>query len=240
MEISTYVALSGQLALEKRMATLAHNIANANTAGFKAGMVDFKTVLTSAGRDSTAFAAMGADGLDMSAGGLTQTGNPLDLAVAGEAAFSFQSPQGVYYSRDGRLSLSPDGRLQNLAGHSILDPSSAPVILDPAAGEATLGRDGRIIQAGNTVGQIGVFSVDTTAGFERIGSSGFMPATPPEAVTDFVGNGVVQGFVEGSNVNTVTEMVNLIQVSRAFEAASTFADRAMDAERNALETIGGR
>jgi flagellar basal-body rod protein FlgF len=240
MELSGYVALSGQLALEKRMETLAHNIANANTAGFKAGVVDFKALLASTARETTAFATMGPNSLNMSAGGLTKTGNPLDIAVAGEAALAYQSPQGVYYSRDGRLSLAPDGRLLNLAGDSILDPSSAPVILDPAAGEPVFGRDGRILQRGNTVGQIGLFAIDAKSEFERMGSSGIRPKAQPVAVTDFVGHGVVQGFVEGSNVNTVTEMVNLIEVSRAFEAASTFADRAMEAERNALETIGGR
>jgi flagellar basal-body rod protein FlgF len=240
MELSSYVALSGQLSLEKRMETLASNIANANTPGFKAGLVDFKTLLSQTGRASTAFVNTGANVLDMSGGGFTQTGNPLDLAVNGEAAFAYQSLNGTYYSRDGRLSLSPDGRLQNLEGHVLLDPSSAPVILDPNAGEVIVGRDGRLLQGGNVVGQVGLFVIESSSGFSRRGSSGFVPKETPQPVVDFSSTGITQGFVEGSNVNSVMEMVNLIKVSRAFEAASTFADKAMEAERNAIETIGGR
>jgi flagellar basal-body rod protein FlgF len=240
MELSSYVALSGQLSLEKRMETLAGNIANANTPGFKAGLVDFKTLLSQAGPSGTSFVATGNNVLDMSGGGLTQTGNPLDLAVNGEAAFAYQSPEGTYYSRDGRLALAADGRLQNLEGHALLDPSNAPIILDPSAGEVTIGRDGRILQAGNVVGQIGLFGIDSSRGFGRRGSSGFVPKDTPQPVVDFGTTSIAQGFVESSNVNAVVEMVNLIRVTRAFEAASTFADKAMEAERNAIQTIGGR
>jgi flagellar basal-body rod protein FlgF len=240
MEVSSYVALSGQLTLEKRMATLAGNIANANTPGFKAGSVDFKTLLTGAGVGGAAFAATSSNSIDTSLGGLSNTKNPLDLATSGGAVFAFQSPQGTYYSHDGRLTLSPSGELQNLQGHSLLDASAAPLSLDPGAGEATVSADGSIVQNGKVVGQVGLFLVNLSEGFSRFGSSGLIPTASPEPTSDFTRYGVLQGYIEGSNVNSVLEMVNLIEVSRAFEAASTFADKAMEAERNAIETLGGQ
>jgi flagellar basal-body rod protein FlgF len=240
MEISSYVALSGQLTLEQRMATLAGNIANANTPGFKAGSVDFKTLMTTAGVGGSAFAATSTNALDMSTGGMTHTSNPLDLAASGGALFAFQSEKGTYYSRDGRLTIAPDGQLQNLQGHSLLDISNAPLSLDPSAGEATIARDGSISQAGKVVGQVGLFLMNLAEGYNRFGSSGIVPATPAEPTSDFTNFGIMQGYIEGSNVNSVIEMVNLIEVSRAFEAMSTFADKAMEAERNAIEALGAR
>jgi flagellar basal-body rod protein FlgF len=240
MDVSSYVALSGQLTLEQRMSTLASNIANANTPGFKAGTVNFKTIMTAAGIGGAAFAATSSNTLDMSNGGMTNTGNPLDLATAGGAAFAYESSQGTYFSHDGRLTITPDGQLQNLQGHALLDASSAPISVDPTAGEATIGRDGSLFQNGKRVGQIGLFAINLADGFDRVGSSGIVPKSQPEPISDFTNYGVLQGFIEGSNVNAVTEMVNLIDVSRAFEAASTFADKAMEAERNAIEALGAR
>ncbi len=240
MEVSSYVALSGQLTLEQRLSTLAGNIANANTAGFKAGAVDFKTLLANVGREGTAFAATAANTLDMSTGGMSHTGNPLDLAVSGPATFGYQSPQGTYYSRDGRLTITPDGQVQNLQGHSLMDASNSPISVEPSAGEATVGRDGSIVQGGKVVGQVGLFLLNVSDGYSRRGSSGIVPKAQPELVSDYTRNGVLQGYIEGSNVNPVTEMVNLIEVSRAFEAVSTFADKALEAERNAIETLGSR
>jgi flagellar basal-body rod protein FlgF len=240
MEVSTYVALSGQLTLEQRMSTLASNIANANTPGFKAGTVNFKTLMTNAGAGGSAFAAVSENSLNMSSGGVTHTSNPLDLATSGGAVFAYQSPQGVYYSHDGRLTIAPNGQLQNLQGHNLLDSSNAPLSLDPSAGEATVSRDGSIVQNGKIAGQVGLFVLNLNEGFNRFGSSGIVPKAQAEPISDFTSFGVLQGYIEGSNVNSVTEMVNLIEVSRAFEAASTFADKAMEAERNAIEALGSR
>ena len=240
MEISSYVALSGQMTLETKMATLAGNIANANTPGFKAGTINFKTLLSSVGAGGTAFAATSANTLDLSSGGMTNTKNPLDLAATGGATFAYQSPQGVYYSRDGRLTIASEGQLQNLQGHSLLDSSKSPISVDPSAGEATIGRDGSVAQGGRLVGQVGLFQIDASEGFSRLGSAGIVPTSQPETISDFTRFGVLQGYVEGSNVNPVTEMVNLIEVSRAFEAMSTFADKTLEAERNAIETLGSR
>jgi flagellar basal-body rod protein FlgF len=240
MEISSYVALSGQLTLEQRMSALASNIANANTPGYKAGSVDFKTLMTNSGAGGAAFAATNANSLEMSSGGLTHTSNPLDLASSGGAVFAYQSPQGTYYSHDGRLTISPDGQLQNLQGHALLDSSNSPLSLDPTAGEATVARDGSIVQSGKVAGQVGLFLMNLAQGYNRFGSSGIVPSAQAEPTSDFTSYGVLQGYIEGSNVNSVTEMVNLIEVSRAFEAVSTFADKAMEAERNAIETLGSR
>ncbi len=240
MEAGSYVALSGQLVLQERMSILAGNIANANTPGFKAGSIDFRTVLAEVGTGGTAFAANASSTLDMSSGGVSKTGNPLDLAISGSATFAYESPQGTYYSRDGRLTVSADGQLQNLQRHQLLNVSLAPVTVNPNAGPVTVGRDGSIVQEGKSIDQLGLFSVSSAEGYSRRGTAGFVPSVQPEPVASSSQNEILQGFLEGSNVNAISEMVNLIEVSRAFESVSTFADKTLEAERNAIEVLGSR
>lgn len=238
MDTSIYVGLSGQMALDQRMSTIAQNIANANTVGYRAGGVDFATIISNTPTHETAFVSEGKNHMSELSGGFTRSGNPLDVAVQGNGFLGIQSPSGTYYSRDGRLSLNAGGQLVNTSGHNLLDSGGSPIQLDPSAGAVTINKDGTIFQSGKRFGQIGLFSVDTRAGFRRVENSGVVPVTTPEPISDHSSSGILQGFVEESNVNAVTEMVRLIQVTRAFEAASSLTDKASEAQRNAIQTLG--
>jgi flagellar basal-body rod protein FlgF len=238
METSTYVALSGQLALDKRMAALAQNIANARTAGYRAQIVDFKSVLSQAGSTATAFASASKDYVSEESGGLIQTKSPLDIAVKGNGYLAFQSPTGTYYSRDGRLTLSADGHLLNAAGDPVLDSGGGPVQVDPRNADLNIGANGSVLQGGQKLSQIGLFSVDLNKDFQRVGPSGFVPKEDATALTDFNENGVLQGYYEDSNVNPATSMTTLIELTRAFEAASNLNDKAGEAQKSAIDILG--
>lgn len=240
METATYVSLSGQMALERRMTALANNVANAGTTGYHAEGIHFRSLLSSVSRLPTAFSAIGESHVVADSGGLSRTGNPLDVAVQGEGFMSVQTPAGVVYTRDGRMQVLPTGDLVSLNGHPILDVSGAPLTLDPAAGPPEIGRDGMITQRGRQVGAIGLFAVDLEASYQRYENSGFIPQQPPEAIISFTGDGVVQGFTENSNVNPVLEMTNLIKVTRAFEALASAMEQNDASEKNAIQTLGAR
>jgi flagellar basal-body rod protein FlgF len=240
METSAYVSLSGQLALEQRMATIAQNIANASTTGYRASGVNFATVISTSSPYETAFSSPGKNHISEAVGGYAKTGNPLDVAVQGQSYLAMQSGNQIYYSRDGRLTLAPDGQLKNPSGHAVLDSGGAPVSIEPGGGEITIAKDGGVYQNGSRKATIGLFSIDTASGFQRFENSGIIPRSPAEAVADFSREGLVQGFVEESNVNPITEMVRLIQVTRAFESLSTMSDKAQEAERNAIQILGSR
>jgi flagellar basal-body rod protein FlgF len=240
METSTYVSVSGQLALERRLATIAQNIANANTAGYRATNVHFETVMSNTSQVPTAFADAGAEHVLTGSGGLTQTSNPLDMAIQGEGFFALQSAQGIYYSRDGRFQISEDGQLRSLNGDPVLDQGGAPLELDPAGGPPVVAKDGGVFQAGTRQGTIGLFEIDTRQGYSRHEGSGIIPVAAATTLEPGPGNGIVQGFVEGANVNPINEMVKLIQVTRAFESVSTMMEKSQDAVRSAIQTLGGR
>jgi flagellar basal-body rod protein FlgF len=138
MEIGSYIALSGQLALERRMETLAGNVANANTPGFRSGQVRFGSIIAALGQGGTAFSATGEDMLNLEVGGMTNTGNPLDIAINGTGFFAFESQQGLHYSRDGRLKITSNGEVQNLDGHRLLGSSGSPLLVDPSLGSISV------------------------------------------------------------------------------------------------------
>ena len=240
MNNTSYINLSGQLALQRRLETVANNVANSTTPGYRAEEVRFESLLSGDGQDPVAFVSRGDTYLSRASGGLNRTGNPLDVAVEGDAWLGIQAAGGVAYTRDGRLSLSPAGELQSTSGSAILDPGGTPILIDPSKGALTIARDGRIMQGDKQVAALGLFTIPETARLARGPDSSVIPDVAAAPVADFARAGVVQGFVENSNVNPIKEMTHLIAVQRAFDAVSTTissVDAAVDAGIRDLGTL---
>ena len=238
MQTSLPVALSAQLAMEKRLDTIADNIANSRTAGFRATEVKFESYLSAAGKEPVAFASEGKTYISTRAGELNQTGNPLDVAVNGDAFFAVQGPKGPIYTRDGRMTMTDNGDLLSLAGNPILDVGGAPLQVNPAGGTLTIARDGMISQGGAQVGALGLFEMPAGADLSRAGNSGVVPDKPAVPLVDFGDVSVMQGFSEGSNVNPILEITRLIEVQRAFESASTFTEASEQSLNKAVSMLG--
>lgn len=238
MQTSLPVALSAQLAMEKRLDTIADNIANSRTAGFRATEVKFESFLSAAGKEPVAFASEGKTYISTKAGEMTQTGNPLDVAVNGEAFFAVKGPNGPIYTRDGRMTMTESGDLVSLAGNPMLDVGGAPLQVDPRGGSLTIARDGMISQGGNQVGALGLFEMPAGADLHRAGNSGVVPDTPAIPLVDFGDTNVLQGFAEGSNVNPILEITRLIEVQRAFESAATFTEASEQSLNKAVSMLG--
>ncbi|MCA3575480.1 MAG: flagellar basal-body rod protein FlgF [Aestuariivirga sp.] len=240
MDVNAHVGLSGQLAQARRLQTIANNVANAGTAGFRAEGVSFAAVVSNTQPFDTSFAFAGGSHADTRMGPLTRTGNPLDVAIQGEGFFAISTPEGTAYTRDGRMQLLPTGDIVSLGGHPILDSSGSPLTADPRGGALDIGRDGAIRQDGRTIGALGLFDVDLGQGYRRYENAAFLPTGQPEPVTDFTAAGVVQGFAEGSNVNPILEMTRLIEVQRAFEAVSSGLEQQDSALRETIQALGAR
>lgn len=238
MQGSLYVALSSQIALERRMTTLADNVANANTTGFRATEVKFNEVLADTGTSDVSFVNQGRDFLSTESGGLRTTGSMLDFAIRGEAWFMIETPTGQMLTRDGRFSITEAGELVNINGYPVLDPGGAPIQLNPNGDPPKAGRDGGLTQDGVRIGAIGLYQADLSQGYQRQGSLGVVPVVPPEPIVDTAGTGLLQGYVEDSNVNPVSEMSRLIMVSRAFESATSMMRSTEDVFKEAIRTLG--
>jgi flagellar basal-body rod protein FlgF len=226
------------MSLEKRLTTLANNVANLSTAGYRADGVTFATLMAQNGDRSVAFVSPGMDFISRKTGDLTKTDNPLDVAVQGDAWLAIRTPGGIAYTRDGRMRMTPTGELQTLSGYPVLDVGNSPISVDPNAGPPAISADGMITQNGTQIGALGLFSIDDTATLSRFANSGVYTDKPAAAVLDFSTNGVMQGFVEGSNVNPVLEMAKLIEISRAFENVSNATTQSESSLTDAIKSLG--
>jgi flagellar basal-body rod protein FlgF len=239
MKTGLYVGVSSQMALEKRMNTLADNVANSTTVGFRATEVKFNTVLGDTKPNKVAFVGEGKEFLNTKSGGLSQTGGTLDFAVKGDAWFSVQTPGGPALTRDGRFNLTQAGDLVTLRGYPVLDSGGGAIQLNAAAGEIHVSSDGVIRQNGAQVASLGLFEADVSSGFTRYDNSAIIPAGTPSPVVDRMDVGVMQGYVEESNVNAVQEMSQLITVSRAFENIASLLRGSEASLDEAIKTLGG-
>ena len=240
MRDSLYVALSSQIALERRLDTIADNVANASTIGFRATGVKFEDVVSGTGSKSVSFASSGKTYLSGAHGALTETGNPFDFAIQGDAWFAIDTPVGTVMTRDGRFSMNENGELMSIEGHPVLDAGGAPIQLDPRNGPPKAGADGSLRQNDQLVGSIGVYTFDPGENFVRYGNSGIIPARTPEPVTDRSDTGIAQGFLEESNVNPVLEITRLIMVQRAFENTAALMRQTDSSTDEAIKTLGSK
>jgi flagellar basal-body rod protein FlgF len=238
MQSALYVGLSAQVALEKRLQTIANNVANVNTAAFRTDVVKFETVLSKAGTNPVSFSSPGDNIISREAGNITQTGNPLDVAVAGQGWMAYAGPGGTVYTRDGRFQIAPNGDLQTLTGFPVLDAGGAQIILDPNGGPISIARSGAITQDNNEIGTIGLFNIPNDANLQRYGTSGVIPDRPATAIVDFTRDGFRQSYVEGSGANPMMELTRLISASRAFDGTNSMIEGTESSLTNAIRTLG--
>jgi flagellar basal-body rod protein FlgF len=238
VQTGLYVTLSAQMALEKRLDTIADNIANSNTVGFRATEVKFEDLVSGAGQKSVDFASTGTDFLSNKQGEIVQTGNPLDFASKGNAWFAISTPAGTVMTRDGRFAMLNTGELVTLNGYPVLDPGGAPIQLNPTGGTPQVGEDGTIMQSGQLQGSIGLYDFTPGDDVRRFGNSGVIPATPPQPAVDRSDVGVMQGFVEQSNVNAIKEMTDLIALQRNFDSTASLVRQSESSLDDAIKTLG--
>jgi len=239
MQNGLYVALSAQISLSRRLETIANNVANANTAGYRVDGVTFSTELARAGDANVAYVTTGDTYVSMKTGPLVMTGNPLDAAIQGEGFFAVQSNGQTVYTRDGRMQMDETGGLKSLTGAPMLDASGAPALGSSWIGAPAIMRDGMILQDGRQVGALGLYQLDPAAKLTRAGTSGFTTDKPAQPILNFNSNSVVQGAVEQSNVDPVHEMTRMIEVTRTFDGVTNGVTQTENSLTDAIKTLGG-
>jgi flagellar basal-body rod protein FlgF len=238
MQNGLYVAVSAQVALQRRLETIADNIANMNTVGYRATGVSFAAEMEKTGETTLDYVSTGSDYLSRRLGGLIKTDNPLDFAVQGDGWFGIQTRSGVAYTRDGRARIDESGTLRTLSGDPILDAGGAPILVDGGAGSMIVSSDGMISQNGRQVGAIGLFAIDPDAALSRAENSAVVPDKPAKPILEFTRDGVIQGAAEGANVDPVREMARLVEVTRAFDGAAAEAAQTEASLQDAIKTLG--
>ncbi len=247
-----WVSLSGQIAQQKKVDTIANNIANANTAGFKKDRLTFKEHLTSLNKGLTdidipreewsprdfyktqgaqnAYVKVDGSYTVFEQGALQPTKNNLDFALFGDGFFEVSTPSGIRYTRKGTFSLSKEGHLVNENGFQILKPSEnkgSDEDLDPSAIESrfitipqgsrlSVSKNGEVFSQTGSLGTISVVEFKDQHALKKQGQSLYANKYQ-DNFKEETSTTVNQGFIEGSNVNAVKEMSELIKAHRHFE-----------------------
>lgn len=237
----TNVSLSQATALQRSLNMTAHNIANANTAGYKAIQPLYESVDHPVDNADVSFVLDRGSYLDLTNGSLVPTGNPFDVALAGDGWMSFQLENGgTGYSRHGRLVVDVDGQLKTAAGRPLLDAGGGPVVLPDDIGQnVAITNSGTITDAnGAVLGTIGVLTIEQGARMLPLGGGMYqLPegARPPQPAEN---PQIKQGFVEGSNVEAVLEMTRLIDIQRAYENAVKLMTEDDNLTKTAIQRLG--
>lgn len=242
MENAAYIGLSRQMTLRRELDIVANNVANADTTGFKVEQLMVGTEIgqrarNDAIRPSASFVLDKGVGRDFGQGALKQTGRSLDFAIEGEGAFfTVQSPTGPAYTRDGGFTTDAEGRLTTKQGLPVL-VDGAEIVLDPQRGPVTVAQDGAISQEGLPVGRLTTVRFDALAVLQKSGDGLYRNASNTQPI-DAADVQIRQGMLEGSNVNTLQEITNLIEINRAYERVTKMIENANDLSRRSVERLG--
>jgi flagellar basal-body rod protein FlgF len=221
MNSGIYGAISGSSAMMKQLDVLSNNLANVNTPGFKKDTISFRAIMASTlpqGAEDTGeeIPSLTTEtySIDFSAGPVKVTDNTFDLALNGDGFFVVNTPQGKAYTRQGNFRMDANSKLVTADGYEVLG-AGAPIIINGSS--VSFDADGKIFVEGLETGSIDVVDFPKPYALKKIGSALFMPNSPdatPRPATDAV---VRQGCLEGSNVNTLEEMVRMIETTRSSE-----------------------
>lgn len=235
MDSTGYTALTRQTGLTRELQVLANNIANSATTGFRSeGIVFSEHVERLRDGPSLSMAKAGVRQTSMEQGSLTKTGGQFDFAVEGDGFFLVETPGGQRLTRSGSFALSPAGDLVTNDGFPVLDAGGAPLFVPPDALTLTVAADGTMSADGRLIGQLGVVVPTDPVGLRREdgvmfrADAGFEPADNAR---------IVQGFLEGSNVNPIEQVARLIEVQRAYEMGQSFLDAENERIRAAIKTF---
>jgi flagellar basal-body rod protein FlgG len=234
---SLYTAGSGLNSQQLLLDTIANNLANVNTTGYKKNRVNFQDLIYQKMQIATkekpvqvevgTGVRLSSTLVDFKQGILQQTGNELDIAIEGQGFFKVQMPNGIGYTRNGACRLDDENYIVNSDGYRLLDESNSFIQVPEGTREIQIENgviyalvDGE--QNSQEIGTIGLAVFNNPTGLEKNGGSIYLPTSASgeaqDGISGDVGFGLIkQYFLENSNVNVVEEMVQMITAQRAYE-----------------------
>ena len=249
MENASLVGLSRQIALARELDVVANNIANLNTTGFKADNVVFHEHLMPVARANqfrgidrqVSFVQDRATWLDLSQGPVQQTGNPLDVAISGDAFLAVQTPRGERFTRNGALQINSAGQLVTSEGLQVVG-ENGPIVFQANDRNISISTDGTIsVREGQNStdslrGKLRLVTFDRPQRLQKDGTSTYAPPAgmQPQPATQVR---VVQGNIEKSNVRSVVEMTRMVEVTRTYTQIASMLQQQSDLRRSAIEKL---
>ena len=220
MDSGYYSACTALISRMQALDTIANNLANTSTAGFRAEHNVFSSVLASKGgldqsplnQAVNDYGIMSGTTLDQGQGALQKTGNALDVGIEGQGYFVVQTANGPMYTRNGAFQVSSKGQLVTANGDAVMGEKGVITMLP---GEVSISANGTISSNGALSGKLKV--VEFPAGTELTSVGDTYYSAPPNTAAPATNSNVRQGMLESSNVNPVASMVELVTAQRSAE-----------------------
>lgn len=221
MDSGYYAVCTALTSRTAELDTIANNLANASTVGFRAQENIFSSVLADASNPSSSalvqamneYGLMSGTTLDLSQGTLQKTGNTLDTAIEGRGYFEVQTGNGPAYTRNGSFQISANGQLVTSTGDTVLGDNGSPITMPP--GKVSISADGTISLDGAVTGKLKLVEFPQGTQLTSLGNSYY--SAPANAAAPATQSTVRQGFLENSNVNPVSGMVELVEAQQTAE-----------------------
>ena len=235
------ISLSRQIALQRQMDVVANNMANINTTGFKAENLLFEEYIMPVARDQDfqtrdqplSYVQDWATMHDMSGGAMVQTGNELDVALNGEGFFAVQTGAGERWTKSGSFQISNNGTLVDLNGNPVLG-EGGPIQFGPEESGIQIAADGSVSSSAGPKDRLRLVEFANVQDLTREGANLYAGGTPVAATN----TRAMQGFVERSNVSGVSEMAEMIRVTRSYESNASLTQKQDELRRSAIQRLG--
>ena len=235
MENSVYIGLSKQVVLRENMNIIANNVANLNTPGYRAQNMLFTEFIEDPRymKEDISMVLDYGQYQKTDPGSLKETGNPLDIALVGNGFLGIQTPDGVQYTRAGNLTLDATGILRNARGMAVASEGGGEITVPRDAKEISIDKQGTISTEQGVVGKLMISEFDNYQNLDPAGNGLYTTTANPIPAEN---TAVLQGKLEGSNVQAVVEMTRMIDVSREYQAVQNM----MESEHERLRTAAQR
>lgn len=237
MENTLFIALSRQMTVRRQMESVANNLANANTAGFKAERLMFVEHLSKSpdGKQKMHFVQDIATARNYSSGQMKETGNPLDVAVDGPGWFVVQTANGEpRYTRDGNFRLNQEGQLTNGSGLVVLGAGDAPITLRPDDQNIRIKADGTVSAGDDVRGRLKLVEFENLYKMKKAEGNVYIGGGEP---LDAEKSSVIQGTIEGSNVQPILEITEMMNALRSYQGASKLIENEHERMRRAIDRM---
>ncbi|HEY4135714.1 MAG TPA: flagellar basal-body rod protein FlgF [Alphaproteobacteria bacterium] len=235
MESPLIIALSRQMASSNQVDSIANNIANMNTTGYKGERPIFNQFLTDQqGQQQMTFPKYIGLHRETEAGPINATDNPLDVALRGDGFLVINTATGPRYTRDGHFSLNVQGQLVNSRGLVVSGSNDQPIVVPPGTSSISISEDGDVSADSQQVGKLKLVQFDNQQRLQRTGDGLFTTDAPalPATNTD-----VLQGSLEGSNIQPIVEITRMIEASRVYQSAQKVINSEDERIRDAVTRL---
>jgi flagellar basal-body rod protein FlgF len=237
MESSVYVGLSRQLVLNRAMTLVANNVANVNTAGYRAQNPLFEEFISKERYDKKNLSMVYDMGQydSTQAGTIQLTGNPYDVALQGPGFIGVRAPNGeLQYTRAGNFTVNNNSELVTSSGFRVSGPGGDAIGIPAGTREVKITDQGEVTADGNVVGRIGVFEFANLQELRPEGNNLYSSKIPGTPAIDTI---VIQGSLEGSNVNAIQETTRMIEVLRSYQSVMRMVNNEQERQVSAIQTL---